>query len=93
MGRGNRDRPKRLGEKLKAIRSYLGLNKTEMVERLKYPGAKLHPQNVLGFEKSEREPNLLILLAYSRLVKIHLEVLVDDEMDLPERLQSKPKHK
>lgn len=85
MGRGNRDRPKRLGEKLKAIREHLGLNKTEMVERLKYPNAKLHPQNILGFEKDEREPNLLILLAYSRLAKVHLEILADDELELPKK--------
>ena len=33
-----------------------------------------------------REPSLLILLAYARVARVHLEVLVDDAVDLPARL-------
>jgi transcriptional regulator with XRE-family HTH domain len=67
MGRSQRIKPKRLGEKLKAIRTSLGLTLEQMIERLDYRESKLYPQNISGFENSEREPNLLILLAYGQL--------------------------
>lgn len=89
MGRSNRIRPKRLGEKLEFIRKSLDLTREQIIERLDYTESNLYPQNIWGFEKSEREPNLLILLAYSRLAQIHLEVLVDDNLDLPEKLPNK----
>ena len=31
-----------------------------------------------------RDPDLLTLLSYGRLANVYLDVLVDDEMDLPE---------
>lgn len=85
MGRSIRIRPKRLGEKLEAIRESLNLTREQIIERLDYKESKLYPQNIWGFEKSEREANLLILLAYSRLAKIHLETLVDDTLELPKK--------
>jgi len=87
MGRANRIRPKRLGEKLEFIRTSLNLTREQIIERLDYTESNLYPQNIWGFEKSEREPNLLILLAYSRLAQIHLEVLVDDALDLPKNFR------
>jgi hypothetical protein len=33
-----------------------------------------------------REPSLLVLLAYARLARVHLEDIVDDAIDLPARL-------
>jgi len=47
---------------------------------------KIHPQNVSGYEQGEREPALLTLLAYARLAGVSVETLIDDELDLPERL-------
>lgn len=92
MGRSNRIKPKRLGEKLKTIRESLGLDRKQIIEKLDYKESKLYPQNIWSFEKSEREPNLLILLAYSRLYGISTDVLVDDELDLP-KFMNEPKHK
>ncbi len=89
MGRANRIRPKRLGEKLKFIRESLNLTREQIIERLDYKESSLYPQNIWGFEKSEREPNLLILLAYSRIARVHLETLVDDELNLPDKFSSK----
>lgn len=83
MGRSNRIRPKLLGEKLLLIRESLGLNQEQMVKRLDYTESKLYPQNISGFEKNEREPNLLVLLAYARLAGISTDVLIDDELELP----------
>ncbi len=83
MGRANRIRPRRLGEKLRLIREGLGLTQEQTIERLDYKNSKLYPQNVSGFEKSEREPNLLILLAYARLAGVSTDVLINDDLDLP----------
>ncbi len=82
MGRSNRIKPKRLGEKLRLIRESLSLTQEQIIERLDYNSSKLYPQNISGFEKSEREPNLLILLAYARLGRINTDILIDDELDL-----------
>ncbi len=82
MGRSNRIKPNRLGGKLKLIRESLGLTLKQMIERLDYKESKLYPQNISGFEKSEREPNLLILLAYARLANISTDTLIDDDLDL-----------
>lgn len=93
MGRSNRIRPKRLGEKLKAIRVSLGLTQEELIEQLNYDASALHHQNISGFEKNTREANLLILIAYCDLAGICLDVLVRDELDLPKKLPSKLRHK
>lgn len=82
MGRSQRIKPKRLGEKLKLIRTSLGLTLEQMIERLDYSESKLYPQNISGFEKSEREPNLLILLAYARLAGISTDELINDELEI-----------
>lgn len=92
MGRSNRVRPRRLGEKLKAIREAFGLTQEELIDRLNYDASPLHHQNISGFEKNAREANLLILMAYCDLAGICLDVLVRDNLDLPEKLPSKPKH-
>lgn len=38
---------------------------------------------ISGYEPGEREPPLPVLLAYARLAKVPMKVLVDDELDLP----------
>ena len=83
MGRSNRIRPKRLGQKLEQIRVSLGLDRTEIIEKLGYKETKLYPQNIWSFEKSEREPNLLIILAYGRLAGLSTDLLLDDNLDVP----------
>jgi transcriptional regulator with XRE-family HTH domain len=93
MGRSNRIRPKRLGEKLKTIRETFGLTQEELIKKLNYKASSLHHQNISGFEKNEREANLLILIAYCDLAGICLDILVRDELDLPEKFPSTPKHK
>ena len=93
MGRSNRIRPKRLGEKLKTIREAFGLTQEELIKKLNYNASSLHHQNISGFEKNEREPNLIILIAYCDLASICLDILVRDEIDLPKTLPSEPEHK
>jgi transcriptional regulator with XRE-family HTH domain len=88
MGRSNRPRPKRLGEKLRKIRAGLNLTLEQMIERLDYKDSPVYPTNISAMERGEREPPLLLLLAYARLVGISTDVLIDDKLDLPNRLSS-----
>jgi transcriptional regulator with XRE-family HTH domain len=83
MGRAERTKPKRLGEKLKLIRETLGLSFEEMIRRLDYPQIPLHRANILRYESGKLEPPLLILLRYARLVNVSTDDLIDDEIDLP----------
>lgn len=74
-----------LSRKLRQIRIDLGLSQAELVRRLGYEDS-LHVGRISEYEQSMREPSLLMLLAYARLARVHLETIVDDEMHLPPRL-------
>lgn len=91
MGRSVRPRPKRLGEKLRYIRSALNLTLEQLIERLNYKDSPIYPTNISGMERGEREPPLLLLLAYARLAKISTDVLIDDELELPNHLHRRGK--
>jgi transcriptional regulator with XRE-family HTH domain len=90
MGRNRRPQPERLALKLLRVREALDVSQAGMVDLLAQP--KLHPAHVSGYERGEREPPLPTLLAYARLAGVCLDVLVDDELDLPAKLPAKPKH-
>jgi transcriptional regulator with XRE-family HTH domain len=91
MGRSSRPRPQRLAAKLLRVREALGVSQAAMVELLAQQ--KVHPAHVSGYERGEREPPLPVLLRYARLAGVCLDVLVDDDLDLPARLPAKPKHR
>jgi transcriptional regulator with XRE-family HTH domain len=74
-----RKRPKRLALKLLLIRQALGLSQREMVKRL---GADILPNCISKYEHDHNEPPTDVLLVYARLVRVPLEQLVDDEMEL-----------
>ncbi len=86
-----RPRPARLAEKLRQIREALGLSQTQMHSRL---GAEDEiPYNrISDYEVGRNEPPLMILLKYARVAGVHVEALIDDELDLPERLPGTVKH-
>jgi transcriptional regulator with XRE-family HTH domain len=88
MGRSRRPQPARLAEKLSEIRTRLDLSQTQMVRRLGEAGERLQPGHISEFESGTREPSLLALLQYARVAGVPMEALVDDEIDLPERLPS-----
>jgi transcriptional regulator with XRE-family HTH domain len=92
MGRGPREKPERLSEKILAIRQTLGLSQTEMLKRL---GAdeKMGYYRISEFESGKGEPSLIILLEYARVAGVCVDVLIDDDQDLPTKLPAKPKHK
>ena len=81
-----RPKPERLAEKLRQIRLALGLSQTEMLKRLGLEEGMKYAR-ISEYEQGKREPSLLTLLAYSRVAGVHMEVLADDEMDLPARLK------
>jgi transcriptional regulator with XRE-family HTH domain len=90
MGRRPRPRPERLGAKLRAIREALGLSQTGMVKRLDVEG--IVASQISEYETGKREPSLITLLHYARLANVHMDVLVDDRLDLPAKLPAKLKH-
>src|ERR1051325_10525040 len=85
MGRAARMRPARLAEKLLHIRNALGLSQNEMIKRLGLEDV-LYRSNISGFEVGEREPPLPVLLKYARAAGVSVDALIDDEMDLPDKL-------
>lgn len=85
MGRRSRTQPKRLKHKLRAIRSKMGITQQGMADSLKVhaPNEFIDSGYISQFENGKREPSLIVLLAYSKLTGVSINVLVDDKLDLP----------
>jgi transcriptional regulator with XRE-family HTH domain len=81
-GKVAREKPERLPEKLLQIRSGLRLSQNGMLRALEL---KVDRSAISGYELGTREPTLITLLKYARLAGVHMETLVDDEMDLPKK--------
>lgn len=92
MGRAARLRSARLAEKLRQIREALGLSQNELIKRLELEDV-LYQSNISGYESGEREPPLPILLKYAEAAGVCLDVLANDDLDLPVKLPGRPKHK
>ncbi|MGH9827394.1 MAG: hypothetical protein ACREDR_29550 [Blastocatellia bacterium] len=92
MGKASRERPLRLAQKLVQIHAALGLSQNDMVKR---PGLddRVARSNLSVYELGLREPSVLILLKYAETAGVCLDVLVNDELDLPKRLPATPKHR
>ncbi len=86
-----RPKPKRLAEKLLQIRNALGLSQTEIHKRLGIEELIPYTQ-ISKYESGLREPPLEILLQYARVAGVHMEALVDDELDLPEKIPGDTRH-
>lgn len=91
MGTKPRRKPERLAEKLRQIRTVLGLSQSEMLKRLKADDLIAYNE-ISKYELGLREPTLLVLLQYARVAGVCPEVLIDDELDLPTKLPANPKH-
>lgn len=90
MGRSSRPKPARLASKLLQIRTQLGLTQDQMLERLNYKKSPLYSSQISDFEQGKREPPLLVLLQYGRVAGVPIEVLADDDLDMPAHLPSQP---
>jgi transcriptional regulator with XRE-family HTH domain len=86
MGRYHRQKPEKLAEKLLQIRNKLGLSQNELIRHLGLEN-EITQSRISGYELGTREPSLPTLLKYARAVSISTDILIDDEIDLPERLQ------
>lgn len=85
MGIASSLKPTRLAEKLVQIRTALGLSQNEMISRLGLSD-ELIREEVSTFERGLRQPPLIVLLRYARVVGISTDVLIDDELNLPAKL-------
>lgn len=90
MGKGTRRRPKRLPEKLLEIRQKLGLSQNEMVRRMGL-AEEIERDYISKFERGTLEPSLWALLQYARSANVFVEALIDNDLDLPEKLPARQK--
>jgi transcriptional regulator with XRE-family HTH domain len=88
MGQSRRPQPARLALKLRRIRELLGLSQEQMADRLKHVKSPPQPGHISEFERGKREPSLLVLVAYARVSGVLVDELVDDELELPEKLSA-----
>jgi transcriptional regulator with XRE-family HTH domain len=86
-----RPRPKRLAEKLLQIRNALGLSQTDLWRQLGVEDEISH-KLISKYELDQNEPTLMVLLQYARVAGVHMEDIVDDELNLPEKLPSNYRH-
>ena len=75
-----------LPAKLRAVRKHLGLSQSQLAARLTL---KPHYGRVSEYERGRRIPSLLTLLDYARLGGIHVDDLIDDNIELPFIKQTK----
>ena len=78
-----RIRPDRLREKLAAVRKKLGYSQAEMAFFLSDDHVSVARQDIHRYENGEMGPSIIILLRYSRMVKVPMEVFADDNLNLP----------
>jgi transcriptional regulator with XRE-family HTH domain len=90
MGQASRHRPARLAEKLLHVRTALGLSQNELISRLGLSG-ELTQARISAYERGVREPPLVVLLNYARAANISVDALIDDELDLPDKLPPRRK--
>lgn len=91
MGRASRRKPERLAEKLLTIRRAFGLSQAEMVNRLGC-GEELTANHISKFELGKNEPSLTVLLKYADEAGVWVDVLINDNLNLPARLPCAQKH-
>lgn len=89
MGTRKRPVPARLPEKLLKVRKLLGLSQEQLSGRLSHLPSPPEAAHISRYEDGRREPNLIYLLEFSRLAGVTLECLLDDRMDVPERLKKR----
>jgi transcriptional regulator with XRE-family HTH domain len=75
----------KLPEKLKQIREVLELSQNELISKMGLDGV-IFQGNVSQYELGRREPPLPVLLQYAKAIGVSTDILIDDELDLPELL-------
>jgi transcriptional regulator with XRE-family HTH domain len=91
MGQSSRPRPARLAGKLAEIRAKLNLSQNELISRLGLTD-EVTQARISAYERGVREPPLTVLLKYAQAAGVYVDVLIDDEYDLPNELPASPKN-
>ncbi len=87
-----RQKPERVAEKLLLIRQKIegGLPEGEMLKYLEMED-EFDRERISKYERGILEPPWYVLLKYAELANVWLEVLVKDDLDLPEDFPCKIK--
>lgn len=87
-----RPKPKRLAEKLMAIRSRIdgGISQNDLIRRMNLADPP-EQDRISKYERGVLEPPLEVLCAYAEVANVYVEVIIKDEIDLPKILPSKIK--
>lgn len=85
MGRAPLDRPRNLSKKLLEVRQALGLSQNGIIKAFGLTDS-LTQAEISAFEMGKRVPPLLILLRYARALDIHVDDLIDDGVELKNRV-------
>lgn len=80
MGRQRRPVPKLLAKKLKRIRVEHGWTQQQMAKELGRVPSAPDSAMISRYERGEREPSLLVLLAYAQRIGTTVDVLIDDRI-------------
>lgn len=80
-----------LPKKLLALRTFLAVEEVELAASLSSDirsqsrkPYNIKPGRISQYEQGLFEPNLLVVVAYARLAKVHLELIADDRFTLEE---------
>lgn len=98
MGLKSRVIPKEMPKKLKFIRNHFELTLDELSKALEaelkllgFPEIKVYTGGITEFEKGKREPQIPVLLAYAHLAGVYVDILINDDLEMPKYLSSKIK--
>lgn len=83
-------RSARLGEKLLTIRKAVGLSQNGILRRLGLDD-ELTQAEWSAYERGVRIPSLPVLLMTAEFAGVWMDVLVNDDLDLPDKLPANPK--
>jgi len=85
MAKNRQYTPANLSAKLLRIRHTLGLSQSQLLRQMSAQHSHT-PARISEYESGIRTPSLLILMAYARVARVPLEILIDDDAFLPNRL-------
>ena len=84
-------RPERLAQKLRQIRRTLDLSQSELHKTLGVE-EDISYTRISDYELDKFDPPLIVLVEYARVARVHLELIVDDRLDLPKELPGTVKY-
>ena len=64
-----------------------------MIRFRRYTTDEISQSELSAIERGTKLPSLLVLLRITRKTNISVEILIDDSIELPEKLLNTPRHK